>query len=210
MTGPAGARVDPPPRSEATLISRERPSETNDISTACDLVVVSPQFFPFRLGRKKQRRWMKSVVAAFRRQFRNHATKLVYRVAGLPIAIRALRCPPQHNPGKLVRSAYRTRYWTAHSPGDLLELLAALVLAPIVVVGMIVWFTSRNGRNVRGSAKRSVVAQLGDQVWLYVKAGVLPPWYYIYELHRHPVKREARSFIQRCECKNGVPGCLRK
>ena len=153
---------------------------------------------------------MNSAVAVFRRQFRNHATKLVYRVAGLPIAIRALRCPPQHNPGKLVRSAYRTRYWTAHSPGDLLELLAALVLAPIVVVGMIVWLTSRNGRNARESAKRSVVAQLGDEVWLYVKAGVLPPWYYIYELHRHPAKREARSFIQRCECKNGVPGLLKE
>ena len=85
-----------------------------------------------------------------------------------------------------------------------------MTLAPIIVFGMMVWFTARNGRITRGNAKRSVVAQLADQVWLYVKAGVLPPWYYIYELHRHPVKREARSFIQRCECKNGVPRFLKE
>jgi len=74
---------------------------------------------------------------------------------------------------------------------------------------MMLWFTARNGHTIRMRTKRSIVAQLGDQLWLYLKAGVLPPWYYIYELHRQPGKREARSFIQRCECKDGVPALFK-
>ena len=149
------------------------------------------------------------MVRSVRRSARIHATRIIYRSAGLPIAIRALRHPPPHNPGKLVRSAYRARYWTPASPVDLVELLIGLAMAPIAVIGMMIWFTARNGGAIRRAAQRSIVAQLGDQVWLYVKAGVLPPWYYIYELHKHPVKREARSFIQRCECKDGVPALFK-
>ena len=74
---------------------------------------------------------------------------------------------------------------------------------------MMLWFTARNGAPIKARTGRSVRAQLADQIWLYVKAGVLPPWYYVYELHRHPVKRAARSFIQRCECKSGVPALLK-
>jgi putative polysaccharide biosynthesis protein len=149
------------------------------------------------------------VLRSFKRRARNYGTRLVYRVAGLPIAARALRHPPPHSPGKLVRSAYRTFYWTPHSPAELLELLMGLILSPVIAVGMMILFTARNGEIIKGQTGRSIAAQLGDQVWLYVKAGVLPPWYYIYELHRHPVKRAARSFIQRCECKSGVPALLK-
>lgn len=149
------------------------------------------------------------MIKSARRIARMHGTRLIYRVAGFPIAIRALRNPPRHSPGKLVRSAYRTRYWKPHSAEDLIGLLAGVILAPVVVLGMMIWFTARNGRTIRTRVRRSIVAQLGDQIWLYVKAGVLPPWYYIYELHKHPVKREARSFIQRCECKDGVPALFK-
>ena len=135
------------------------------------------------------------MIKSARRIARTHGSRLIYRVAGLPIAIRALRHPPRHGPGKLVRSAYRTRYWKPHSADDLIELLLGAILSPVVVLGMMIWFTARNGGTIRRRTKRSIVAQLGDQIWLYVKAGILPPWYYIYELHRHPVKREARSFI---------------
>jgi hypothetical protein len=149
------------------------------------------------------------LVRSFSRRARNYGTRLVYRVAGLPIAVRALRHPPPHNPGKLVRSAYRTFYWAPHSPGELLELVLGLILSPLAVLGMMLWFTARNGGPIKARTGRSVRAQLADQIWLYVKAGVLPPWYYVYELHRHPVKRAARSFIQRCECKSGVPALLK-
>ncbi|HEX6741950.1 MAG TPA: sugar-transfer associated ATP-grasp domain-containing protein, partial [Sphingomicrobium sp.] len=151
----------------------------------------------------------KSLVRSFRRSAKAHGTRIIYRIAGLPIAIRALRHPPLGSPGKLVRSAYRSHYWTPGSGGDLVELVLGLLLAPIVVIGMMISFTARNGRAIKETARRSIVAQLGDQIWLYVKAGVLPPWYYIYELHRRPVKRAARSFIQRCECKDGVPALLK-
>ena len=149
------------------------------------------------------------MVRSFSRRARNYGTRLIYRVAGLPIAVRALRHPPPHNPGKLVRSAYRTFYWAPHSPGELLELVLGLILSPLAVLAMMLWFTARNGGPIKARTGRSVPAQLADQIWLYVKAGVLPPWYYVYELHRHPVKRAARSFIQRCECKSGVPALLK-
>ena len=178
------------------------------LSTTYPPAPILPQFL-IRLPKRKRRRLAKSMVRSLRRFVRSHGTKVIYRVAGLPIAIRALRHPPSGSPGKLVRSAYRSRYWTPASVGDLAELLFGLLAAPILVIGMMIWFTARNGQVIRKTAKRSIIAQLGDQIWLYVKAGVLPPWYYVYELHRHPVKRAARSFIQRCECKDGVPALLR-
>ena len=178
------------------------------LSTTYGPAVVLPQF-ALALPARKRRRWAKSMVRSFRRAARAYATRIVYRVAGLPIAVRALKHPPRHSPGKLVRSAYRTHYWKPQSSGQLVELLLGLVLSPFLVIGMMLWFTGRNGNTIRKQAKRSIAAQLADQAWLYVKAGVLPPWYYIYELHCHPVKREARSFIHRCECKNGVPGLLK-
>ena len=144
-----------------------------------------------------------------KRRASNYGTKLIYRVAGLPIAARALRHPPRHSPGKLVRSAYRRHYWRPQSRLELVELILGLILSPVMLLGMILWFTGRNGTTIKAQTGRSIPAQVGDQLWLYVKAGVLPPWYYIYELHRHPVKRSARSFIQRCECKNGVPALLK-
>ena len=100
-------------------------------------------------------------------------------------------------------------YWAPHSPGELLELVLGLILSPFAVPAMMLWFTARNGGPIKARTGRSVAAQLADQIWLYVKAGVLPPWYYVYELHRDPVKRAARSFIQRCECKRGVPALLK-
>jgi hypothetical protein len=208
MASTARARPTiPPPPSRG--LAAGRPQKNSDhLSTAYGPAVVLPQF-PIRLPKRPRRRWARSMVRSCQRAARNHATKLIYRVAGLPIAVRALRRPPPNSPGKLVRSAYRTRYWKPHSPGDLLELLIALILSPVMVIGMMVWFTARNGSTIRRRTERSIAAQLGDQIWLYVKAGVLPPWYYIYELHRHPVKRAARSFIQRCECKEGVPALFK-
>ncbi len=90
---------------------------------------------------------------SLRRSARSHATKVIYRVAGLPIAIRALRRPPSGSPGKLVRSAYRSQYWTPASPGDLVELLFGLLVAPMLVIGMMIWFTARNGEIIRRTAK---------------------------------------------------------
>jgi len=169
---------------------------------------ILPQFL-IAVPPRKRSRLAKSMLRSLRRWVRSHGTRIIYRIAGLPIAIRALRHPPPDSPGKLVRSAYRSRFWAPGSIGDFLELLVGLVLAPFVVAGMMLFFTARNGRVIRKAAGRSILAQLGDQIWLYVKAGVLPPWYYIYELHRHPIKREARSFIQRCEGKEGVPALFK-
>jgi hypothetical protein len=158
---------------------------------------------------KKRKRLAKLMIRSVRRWARAHGTKVIYRIAGLPIAVRAPPHPPSDRSAKLVRSAYRSHYWKPGSPGDLAELILGLLLAPLAVAGMMAWFTARNGEAIRRAAGRSILAQLGDQIWLYVKAGVLPPWYYIYELHRRPVKREARSFIQRCECKDGVPAMFK-
>ena len=53
-------------------------------------------------------------------------------------------------------------------------------------------------------SKRPVFRQMIDQLRLYVRAGVLPPWYYIFELHDRPSSAHARNFIYRWESKAGV------
>src|SRR4029450_8734519 len=133
MAGTAGVRRESIRKPSRTRGKRNsRPLIYRRLPRSYGSAPILPQLV-IRLPHGKRRRLAKSMVRSFRRSARTRATKIVYRVAGLPIAVRALRHPPPDSPGKLVRSAYRSRYWTPASPGDLLELLLGVLLTPIIV-----------------------------------------------------------------------------
>jgi hypothetical protein len=125
---------------------------------------------------------------------RQTAERLVYRVAGLPVALRAGR------EGDPLRSTFAYRYWRPQGAGEFLELVAAIILSPIAVVGASLWFTGRNGAITRRRYGKGIAAQLSDQAKLYFSDGVLGPWYYIFSLHDDG-ERRAPTFIQRFETK---------
>ena len=125
---------------------------------------------------------------------RQTAERLVYRVAGLPVALRARRGADP------LRSAFAHRYWHPRGAAELAELVAAIVLSPIAVAGASLWFTVRNGATIRHRYGKPIAAQLGEQLKLYFSDGVLGPWYYIFGLHEEG-ERRAPTFIQRFETK---------
>lgn len=128
---------------------------------------------------------------------------LVYRIAGLPIAIAAAL----HGTGSTadqLRRAYASYYWHPHDMGDAMEIIAALLLWPLCLLVAAVWFTMRNGPAIARRCGKPLARQFAEELAAYFTAGVLPPWYYIFQLHDGDGPTRARRFLQRCETKRGV------
>jgi hypothetical protein len=86
----------------------------------------------------------------------------------------------------------------------------ALAAWPFVLVGLQITFTLKNGGHIARRFQRPIHRQLVDQLRLFLAAGVLPPWYYIFELHRRASTANARDYIYRWESKGGVLPLLRE
>jgi Sugar-transfer associated ATP-grasp len=126
-----------------------------------------------------------------------HGERLVYRIAGLPLAILWL----WSTPADPIDAAFVSRYWHPEAASDWAELIAGLALWPVALIGASLWYTARNARAIRRRSGRRVGAQLLDQLRLYFSAGVLAPWYYVFSLHEEPSAERARSFLERFETK---------
>ena len=139
-------------------------------------------------------------------QVEDAAERLVYRVAGLPLAVRALFDADRADP---LRAAFAHRYWHPDCAADWCELIGGLLLWPLALLGGIPWYAWRNGPVIRRRFGISIREQARQQVELYFTAGILPPWYYIFALHEDGDAR-ARSFIQRFETKSCYFRLLKK
>ena len=126
-------------------------------------------------------------------RLRQIAERLVYRVAGLPVALR-------RHPEDPLRTAFARHYWQPAGAAEWLELAAGILLAPAGALAASAWFTWRNGAVIRRRTGKTVRAQVGEQLRLYLSDGILAPWYYIFSLHDDGARR-APTFIQRFETK---------
>jgi hypothetical protein len=145
-----------------------------------------------------------------KRRFKEFGRGLTYRIAGLPIALRhGLRRGATSFDARL-RRAYARRYWSPRNWSERTELAVALAAWPLVLIGLQVAFTMKNGKGVARRFGRPVHRQLIDQLRLYLRSGVLPPWYYIFELHRQPTVTQARSYFYRWETKTGILELLKE
>jgi hypothetical protein len=142
----------------------------------------------------------------FRRRSRlkDFGRKVTYKIAGLPIAARAAIDRSEVGPDAVIRRAYARRFWRPRRGDELASLALALVIWPFALIGLEAVFLAKNGATVARRSNRPLFRQMIDQVRLYVCAGVLPPWYYIFELHDQPSTASARNFIYRWESKGGI------
>jgi hypothetical protein len=145
-----------------------------------------------------------------RHRLKDQGRRVTYRIAGLPIAVRALAGRRSPSPEAIIRRAYARRFWRPRTTADAAELLLALLLWPAALIGLAAVFSGQNGASAARQSNRSIPRQLIDQLRLYFAAGVLPPWYYIFELHRQPLNSHARDFIYRWESKGGVMPLLKE
>ena len=149
------------------------------------------------------------MLAHLHRRLLAHGENIVYRASGLPITLAALTTTGDAGSAASLRRAYAGHYWSSGDPGEWFDLTAGIAL---VVPGLLLsalWFTWRNGAIVARRSGRSILAQFADQLRLFVRAGILPPWYYIFSLHEPGARARARSFLNRCETKRGVYRLLR-
>jgi len=133
-----------------------------------------------------------------------HAERIVYRAGGLPIALAGLFGRGGGSPARRLHRAYAGFFWRPARVGDALELAAALCLWPVLLLFSGTVLTVHNGRTIARRHGRSVLMQIFDQLRLYVTAGVLPPWYYIYSLHDAPLRRAIAQYMTRSETKLGI------
>lgn len=134
-----------------------------------------------------------------RRLFR--AEKFVYRTAGLPVALRIATSRLQNCP---LDRAFVREFWRPRHVNQWLELVAAAVLLPLTFPATLLATTARYGPAIRKREGRSIVRQLRDQLFLYASSGILPPWYYLFELHRDPSKAVGQSYLNRFQTHGGV------
>jgi hypothetical protein len=133
-----------------------------------------------------------------------HAERLVYRAAGLPIALSALWIAVSGADGGDAFPfdlTFASQFWHPQGASDFIELLIAAAALPIALPASIAWFTLRNGPEIRRRSGKSLSRQVRDQLRLYASAGVLPPWYYVFSLHDDSRSERARTFLQRFETK---------
>jgi len=84
------------------------------------------------------------------------------------------------------------------------RLLAGLLTWPLVTVGMATWFTWLNGVAIERRCGKRLARQLVEEVYLSARYGVLPPWYYIFELFDDAKRGRAGHYLHRFETKGGI------
>ena len=151
------------------------------------------------------------MAASFRRGRRwakPHFERVLYRVAGLPVAVRALFRRDGQSAAKRLRAIYAQEYWRPRSAADAIALLLALVVWPFGIIAAAIAATVKNGAVIRERCGKSSFTQFVEQLRSYGAAGILPPWYYVFELYEEGAKPSA--YLSRFETKGGVYPIMRR
>jgi hypothetical protein len=111
-------------------------------------------------------------------------------------------------------SQIHKRYLRALWGGSGLTGRAMLVLALLawlpIVLAMAAWSTWLNGRAIRQRAAKGVARQLAEQIWFAGRHGLLPLWYYMFEMFDPAQQAKAPHYVHRYELKSGLLQILRR
>ena len=107
-------------------------------------------------------------------------------------------------PARTIGQAYAYRFWRPANAGEWLDLILAFLIWPFGVLACACWYTRKNGGIVAQQSGRSRTLQFLDQLRLSATSGLLPPWYYIFELHRPGEMERAPAYLTRGETKHGA------
>jgi hypothetical protein len=125
---------------------------------------------------------------------------LVYRTAGLPVALCAIIAPTAN----VFDGALARQFWRPHRVNQWLELIGTMILLPVSLPGAVASYLARNGPTIRRRDAVTIRRQCYELISAYVTAGILPPWYYAFELYRDRPRRHAKTFLHRFHTHGGV------
>lgn len=132
------------------------------------------------------------------------AERILYRIAGLPVAAATLLSFSAGRAKDPLQSAFAWRYWHPDNATEWAELTGSLIAWPFAMLLGAIWFTLRNGTEVRRRIGKRASTQFVEQLRLYFSDGVLAPWYYIFSLYDQRGTDRAHGYLQRFETKRGI------
>jgi hypothetical protein len=131
-----------------------------------------------------------------------------------PYQTRLLYCPSlpllwNFSPGdgsaaSVAHRAFARAVWRERGFSARLLVFASFLLWPPIVFGLSVWFTWLNGAAVREQAGKGIARQMYEQIRLAAGHGILPPWYYLFELFDDARRAKAGHYLKREETKGGL------
>jgi hypothetical protein len=143
-----------------------------------------------------------------RRWLNQHAERVIYRVGGLPVGLRVLLFGAAAGPAAALRTVFAAEFWDPQDLPDLLDIILAGAIVPLGLIAAASWYTWKNGAVVCERCGKSIGRQFMEELRAYFSAGVLPPWYYMFELYDG--RSEAGAFINRFESKQAYYPILRR
>lgn len=134
-----------------------------------------------------------------------HAENILYRMCGLPIVVQSLRGDRLRDPDRReIKRAYAKSFWSPDTADQWLDILISMALFPIAILSATFWYSWKNAKIVAQRSGRPVIAQVRDQIYLAATKGLLPPWYYIFELFLSEKRAAANDFLTRAETKQCI------
>lgn len=133
-----------------------------------------------------------------------HAENVLYRMCGLPMVVRTLFGSVGDSDKSRIDQSYAAAFWSPDTTDQWLDVVLAAALFPMAVLAAALWYSMRNGRVVASRCGRTPLLQFLDQLRLAVTAGILPPWYYVFELFLPGNRSNAAHYLSRAQTKQCV------
>ena len=96
---------------------------------------------------------------------------------------------------------FRLIAWREANLVDRCIMLLVLPLFPFLIIGLTVTFTALNGRAIKKRTGKGIFRQAWEQIGVACRCAILPPWYYIFELHDDVKRQHANEYLNRFETK---------
>lgn len=109
-----------------------------------------------------------------------------------------------------IHKRYLRELWRERGLIGRAGLLASLLLWPLIVPALILWSTWLNGAATSRRSGKGIARQMGEQLWFAGRRGMLPVWYYMFEMFDPAQQAKAPHYLHRYELKSGLLQVLRR
>jgi hypothetical protein len=119
------------------------------------------------------------------------------------------RLPEDNSAATAIHLCFQREVWREVRLRDRLAMCVLLPFVPFVIAALVMVFTALNGRAIKKRMGKGIIRQIREQIELARHLAILPPWYYIFELHDDEKRRHAGEYLNRLETKAGLYRFLR-
>ncbi len=117
--------------------------------------------------------------------------------------------PDDSSAATFVHRCFQHEIWHEIRLRERIVICAALPFVPLVIAVLATVFTALNGQAIKKRTGKGITCQAREQIGLALRYAILPPWYYIFELHDDDKRQYASEYVNRFEMKSGLYRLLR-